>query len=241
MLATLEEIHGNARAAPSTHRCSRRLKESPFWRPVWLGLAYLQASVRRPLTPGDGVLHFSSAQRLCRLACTCGAIFTKDHLVWMKGSIPGVNDERGLRRVIFAAVLVMGALTIANYARVFITTYAQNSLMLPANLAFGATVTQGVCTLFAAPLAGFLADTFGRKRIALTALPLCIIVGPLAFIAINHIRTAAVVYAATSVLSFLGMLIDWGDWKFISAGLVSNSCVDRRGHRHRDDVRAGSH
>jgi MFS family permease len=50
-----------------------------------------------------------------------------------------------------------------------------------------------VCTLRAAPVAGFLADTFGRKRVALTALPICIVAGPLAFLAINSKRTAAVV------------------------------------------------
>lgn len=110
-------------------------------------------------------------------------------------------------RVIVAGVLIVGALTIANYVRTYITTYAQNTLQLATNLAFGATIGQGLGTLCAAPLAGLLADKFGRKPVALSALPLSVVLGIPLFAAMGHAHFALTIYALTFALSALGTLI----------------------------------
>jgi MHS family citrate/tricarballylate:H+ symporter-like MFS transporter len=110
-------------------------------------------------------------------------------------------------RVIAAGILVIAGLTIANYVRTYITTYAQDSLRLATDLAFGAAIGQGLGVICAAPLAGWLSDNFGRKRVALSALPLSVALGVPTFTIMSQAHAALVIYAATFALSVMGTLI----------------------------------
>lgn len=123
---------------------------------------------------------------------------------WSKDLVPPRHIPL---RVVVAGVLVLAALTIANYVRTYITTYAQDSLWLATNLAFGVTIGQGLGVLCAAPLAGLLADKFGRKSVALSALPLSVTLGVPIFILISSTHIVFIIYAATFALSAMGTLI----------------------------------
>jgi MHS family citrate/tricarballylate:H+ symporter-like MFS transporter len=110
-------------------------------------------------------------------------------------------------RVIVAGILLLGALTIANYVRTYITTFAQDSLRLATNLAFGVTVAQGLGVICTAPLAGLLSDKFGRKRVALWALPFCAAISIPGFMVMAQTHLTFVIYAATFAMSAIGTLI----------------------------------
>ena len=67
-------------------------------------------------------------------------------------------------RVFFVGLLVVGAGTIAGYALTYLATYAQDTLKLGAQLAFVATIAQGLGYLCCAYAGGWLGDRFGHRR-----------------------------------------------------------------------------
>jgi MHS family citrate/tricarballylate:H+ symporter-like MFS transporter len=111
------------------------------------------------------------------------------------------------RRLIVAAILLLAALTIATSIRTYIATYAQDSLHLAANLAFGAIIAQGLGAICMAPVAGLLADQFGRKPIALRALVLSAAIGIPGFLIMSLTRLPLIIYAVTFAMSAIGTLI----------------------------------
>jgi len=107
-------------------------------------------------------------------------------------------------RLIVLSLLMLAAMTITTYVRTYLTTYAQESLKLATDLAFGATVVNGLCGLLACPLAGLLADRVGRKPVMLTCVWISAGLSVPSFLLMNHWHTAATVYGVTAVLSIAG-------------------------------------
>jgi len=95
-------------------------------------------------------------------------------------------------------------MTISTYVRAYITTYAQESLKLSADLAFGATAVNGLSGLLACPVAGLLCDRWGRKPIMLGCLLISVSLSVPGFLLMNHMRTAATIYAVIAVLGIVG-------------------------------------
>jgi MFS family permease len=101
---------------------------------------------------------------------------------------------------------MLGGGTIVSYVMVYMTTYAQTTLHMAANLAFGATVTNGlVGVLFDTP-GGWLSDHLGRKRVMMIPWALMLVVTLPCFWAINHYRTGAALLGATAILAILGSI-----------------------------------
>jgi MFS family permease len=105
--------------------------------------------------------------------------------------------------LVVPGLMLAGCGTIVGYGFDYMTTYVQDSLHMPANLAFGATVALGVMLVSSDIAAGVLSDRFGRKPVMLiAAVALLVLVVPLYMLMIRW-PDAAVVYAVTGVLGVL--------------------------------------
>jgi MFS family permease len=109
-------------------------------------------------------------------------------------------------RIAVLGLAVLGGGTIVSYVMIYLTTYAQATLHMAANLAFAATVTNGLFgVLFDAP-GGWLSDRFGRRPVMLIPWAILLVVTLPCFWVISHFRTAAALLGATAVLTILGSI-----------------------------------
>jgi MHS family citrate/tricarballylate:H+ symporter-like MFS transporter len=106
-------------------------------------------------------------------------------------------------RVFFVGLMVVGAGTIAGYGLTYLSTYAQDTLKLGAQLAFVATIAQGSGYLFFAYSGGWLGDRVGHRRLLLLALGLLMILMLPAFVLINRWPTAGTLFGVTLVLAII--------------------------------------
>jgi MFS family permease len=119
------------------------------------------------------------------------------------------SPKTRLRPYLFIAVL--GVLMLANgtigtYIRNYITTYAIATLHMPSDVAFAATVVNGVCTIIFGLWAGVLSDRFGRKPVMLIPSILLLLAIFPGFFVISHYRTTATLLGATALLSILSTI-----------------------------------
>lgn len=108
--------------------------------------------------------------------------------------------------LVVLALLMLGSNTIGTYVMNYMNTYAQDALKLPAQLAFGATITMGSCYAIASLVGGWLSDRVGARRVMLVAVAGMLLLAVPAFVWLNDLRTAIALYAVTAVLTFLGTL-----------------------------------
>lgn len=104
-------------------------------------------------------------------------------------------------RVAVLGVMMLGAALICAYGLNYLTTFAQDSLHMPANLAFGATVVLGLTLMVCDVLAGVLSDRFGRKPVMLSAVVLLVLLVVPGFMVMVQRPSAACVYAVTALLA----------------------------------------
>jgi MFS family permease len=104
-------------------------------------------------------------------------------------------------RVAVLGVMMLGAALICAYGLNYLTTYAQDSLHMPAKLAFGATVVLGLTLMLSDVFAGVLSDRFGRKPVMLSAVALLVLLVVPGFMVMVHRPSAACVYAVTALLA----------------------------------------
>jgi MFS family permease len=105
-----------------------------------------------------------------------------------------------------AGMVILGAATIANYTLQYITTYAQTTLHMAVNVAFGATVVLGLVSVACDLAAGWLADRYGRKRTLFLPWLLLILLAVPAFLFVSALRTPAALFATTALLTTLHIL-----------------------------------
>jgi MHS family citrate/tricarballylate:H+ symporter-like MFS transporter len=98
-------------------------------------------------------------------------------------------------------LMMLAATGISNYVLDYITTYAQDSLRLSSQLAFGATAALGLSSITGDILSGLLSDRVGRKPVMLTAVALLIALTVPTYMAMIHWPSAPMVYAATVFLA----------------------------------------
>jgi MFS transporter, MHS family, citrate/tricarballylate:H+ symporter len=104
-------------------------------------------------------------------------------------------------RVFFVGLMVVGAGTIAGYGLTYLSTYAQDTLKLGAQLAFVTTIAQGLGYLCCAYAGGWLGDHRGHRRVLLLAFALLLVLMLPAFVLINRWPTAATLFSVAAVLS----------------------------------------
>jgi MFS family permease len=105
-----------------------------------------------------------------------------------------------------AGMIVLGAATIANYTLQYINTYAQTTLHMAVNVAFGATLVLGLVSVVCDLAAGWLADRFGRKRTLLLPWLALIVLAVPAYLFVSAVRTPAALFATTAFLSLVHIL-----------------------------------
>ncbi|HET9445985.1 MAG TPA: MFS transporter [Steroidobacteraceae bacterium] len=104
-------------------------------------------------------------------------------------------------RVASLGLLILGSMTISTYTLGYMTTFAQESLNMTPELAFGAILINGLTFALAAPLAGMLCDRFGRKPVMLWAVGALLVLVIPCFRILVEMRSAASLYMVTGVLS----------------------------------------
>jgi MFS family permease len=139
------------------------------------------------------------------------------------GAVPAQGEDhtgpQPYARVVICGVTMIGAATIATYIFTYMATFAQNTLKLPASVAFSAQVAINLMQVFATLLGGWLSDRYGRRPL---------LIGPgLAFVSaiipcflwLTHVGTPAAFIGANVVLAFLSFLMQGPMYAAISEGL----------------------
>src|SRR6185437_3719714 len=99
-------------------------------------------------------------------------------------------------------MMLMGG-TIATYVGGYMTTYAIDTLHMPANISFGVNIVLGVCAITFQPLSGYFSDIFGRKPLMVGFGLLVVLTADPAFWVISTYRTTLALYSMAAVMSIL--------------------------------------
>lgn len=119
-----------------------------------------------------------------------------------KGRVP-TAPVRLPRRLLVRALMVLSGGTMCGYTISYMTTYAQDTLHLGANAAFGTPIAEGVAAICLAPLGGWLSDRLGRKPVALAGLGALLLLVVPCYYALVSWQSAWLVYGVTALLSGL--------------------------------------
>jgi len=104
-------------------------------------------------------------------------------------------------RIVVVSLALMATATTTNYLLSYMTTYANSTLGMAAQIAFGATAVIGAAGVIFDPLGGWLSDRFGRRRVILIPwLMLAVFIFP-CFWLLEHFRTGPALYFACAVLA----------------------------------------
>jgi MFS family permease len=125
--------------------------------------------------------------------------------------------------IAIAGLLLLAGGTIGNYTLDYMTTFAQTSLHMEVNTAFGATVVLGLTSVVFDLVSGWLADRYGRKRTLLLPWLLLFVLAVPAFLVIVHFRSAAALLSMTALLSVLlalSIAIFGGSAQFVEQALI---------------------
>jgi MFS family permease len=99
-------------------------------------------------------------------------------------------------------LMLMGG-TIATYVGGYMTTYAIDTLHMPANISFGVNIVLGVTAITFQPLSGYLSDYLGRKPLMVGFGVLVVVTAVPAFWVISTYRTTWALYSMAGAMSIL--------------------------------------
>ncbi|HTC83322.1 MAG TPA: MFS transporter [Rhizomicrobium sp.] len=100
-------------------------------------------------------------------------------------------------------LIVLASATISTYALININLFATHTLGMTPAQAFGAVVIGGLMGVIFNPIGGWLSDRLGRKPVMISAYSLLCLVGLPCFMAMSHLRTPLVLYAAVALMAAL--------------------------------------
>ncbi|MGD0190234.1 MAG: MFS transporter [Rhizomicrobium sp.] len=109
-------------------------------------------------------------------------------------------------RIAIPGFFIIGSGAVAAYALIYLSTYAQDTLGLPAEAAFIATIATGLSGTLFDPLSGILSDRFGRKPVMMIPWLLLVVVAIPFFSLMVHWRTTLALLVATIALSICNQL-----------------------------------
>ncbi len=115
---------------------------------------------------------------------------------------PGTRD-RAFLVTARAGLAILAAATIANYTLDYLTTYAQATLHMAVNVAFGSTVLLGLVGVAGDLASGWLVDRIGRKRLIWPCWALLMLLAVPAFLVLSDWPTAGTLYGVTIFLTTL--------------------------------------
>ena len=103
----------------------------------------------------------------------------------------------------FAGMLILGAGTISNYSLDYLTTYAQDTLHMAVQSAFGATIVLGLVGALSDLGTGWLVDRYGAKRVLVGPWIALILLAVPTFSVLEALRTPTALLGATALLTVL--------------------------------------
>lgn len=113
------------------------------------------------------------------------------------------NEFKPYRVVALLGLLMLMGGTIATYVGGYMTTYAIDTLHMPANISFGVNIVLGVCAITFQPLSGYFSDIFGRKPLMIIFGILLVVATVPAFWVISTYRTTFALYSMAAAMSIL--------------------------------------
>jgi MHS family citrate/tricarballylate:H+ symporter-like MFS transporter len=108
--------------------------------------------------------------------------------------------------IVVFGLMMLTAGTIGSYTTSYMTTYALDTLHLPATLAFSLLILNGSVSMCFEALSGWLSDRFGRKPVMIIPGALLVLSILPCFWVINHVRTVGALYGAEAVMVVLAAL-----------------------------------
>ena len=122
------------------------------------------------------------------------------------GKLSSAGRIRPYLAVIIFGLMMLTAGTIGSYSNSYMTTYALNTLHMPATVAFGVIIVGGAFSVPFELLSGVLSDRFGRKPIMIAFSAMLLVSVLPAFWLISHDRTTLTFYGASAWLNTLAAL-----------------------------------
>jgi MHS family citrate/tricarballylate:H+ symporter-like MFS transporter len=113
----------------------------------------------------------------------------------------GKSAGTGYIGVFLLGLMMLSAATTNNYVLEYMTTYASNTLGMPAAVSFGATAAIGASGLVCDTLGGWLSDRFGRKPVMIIPWLLLIVAIYPAFWILERLRTGTALLAVSASLN----------------------------------------
>jgi MFS family permease len=110
---------------------------------------------------------------------------------------------RSVGLVAVAGLLILAGGTISNYTLDYLTTFAQKTLGMQVNTAFGATLVLGLTSVIFDLTSGLLSDRYGRKRVIIAPMFLLVLLAIPAFLVVVHFRTGTALLTMTALMSTL--------------------------------------
>jgi MHS family citrate/tricarballylate:H+ symporter-like MFS transporter len=110
------------------------------------------------------------------------------------------------RRIVVLGLLMLTAGTIGSYTINYMTTYALDTLRLPATVAFSLNILSGGLAIGFEALSGWLSDRYGRKPVMLIPGALLVLVILPCFWMIDHAHSTWALYGAEGVMVILASL-----------------------------------
>jgi MFS family permease len=97
--------------------------------------------------------------------------------------------------IIAFGLVMLSSGTIGSYVLEYLTTYALNTLHLPAGISFGLVVVTSICAIIFDPISGALSDRYGRRRIIIIGYTLTLVSVFPAFWIVNRYPSPWIVYS----------------------------------------------
>ena len=102
--------------------------------------------------------------------------------------------------------MMLTAGTIGSYTLNYMTTYALDTLHLPATISFSLIILNGGLSMGFEALSGWLSDRFGRKPVMIIPGVLLVLAILPCFWVIDHVRTLQALYGAEAVMVILAAI-----------------------------------
>ena len=113
----------------------------------------------------------------------------------------GTGSAKGYFGVFVLGVVMLSAATTNNYVLEYMTTYASNTLGMPAAISFGATAAIGASGLVCDSLGGWLSDRCGRKPVMIIPWLLLIVAIYPSFWVLERLRTGVALLGVSAFLN----------------------------------------
>ena len=104
-------------------------------------------------------------------------------------------------RILVLGLFMLANTGISNYVLEYMTTYAQDSLHMAVNTAFGLTIVLGLFMMVSEVLGGMLTDRVGRKPVMVTAASLMMLLVIPAYVVMTRSPNVLVIFAVMAVLA----------------------------------------